>query len=98
MRALDMHQRRTFLAAMAGLLLPPASPVFAADAPAANDTARFLAGMPPADDSPLAPLTKDRNWQQHAGVFNAAFRRVEQGQLARIRAWSGSNITDPRPT
>jgi hypothetical protein len=54
--------------------------------------------MPPADDSPLAPLTKDRNWQQHASVFNAAFQRVEQSQLARIRAWSSSNLTEARPT
>jgi hypothetical protein len=54
--------------------------------------------MPPADGSPLAPLTKDRNWQQHAGVFNAAFQRVEQSQLARIRAWSSSNLTTPQPT
>jgi hypothetical protein len=93
-----MLQRRTIIAAMTGLLLIAASPVRAADTPTPNDTARFLAGMPPADDSPLAPLTKDRNWQQHAGVFNAAFQRVEQSQLARIRAWSSSNITEPRPT
>jgi hypothetical protein len=98
MRALDMHQRRTILAAIAGLLLVAASPVQAADTPTPNDTARFLAGMPPADDSPLAPLSKDRSWQEHARVFNAAFQRVEQSQLARIRAWSSSNITEARPT
>jgi hypothetical protein len=92
-----MHQHRTILAAMAGLLLIAACPVRAADV-SPNDTARFLAGMPPADDSPLAPLTKDRNWQQHASVFNAAFQRVEQSQLARIRAWSSSNLTEARPT
>jgi hypothetical protein len=93
-----MLQRRTIIAATAGLLLLAAAPVRAADTPTPNDTARFLAGMPPADGSPLAPLTKDRNWQQHAGVFNAAFQRVEQSQLARIRAWSSSNLTTPQPT
>src|SRR5712675_3519560 len=98
MRALDMHQRRTILAAIAGLLLVAASPVQAADTPTPNDTARVLAGMPPADDSPLAPLSKDRSWQEHARVFNAAFQRVEQSQLARIRAWSSGNITAARPT
>ncbi len=93
-----MLQRRMILAAAAALLLVAASPVHAADAPSANDTARFLAGMPPADDSPLAALAKDRNWQQHASVFNSAFQRVEQSQLSRIRAWSSSNITEARPT
>ena len=86
------------IAAIAGLLLLAAPPLRAADTVSLNDTARFLAGMPPADESPLAPLTKDRNWQQHASVFNAAFQRVEQSQLARIRAWSSSNLTTARPT
>ena len=86
------------IAAIAGLLLLAAPPLHAADTVSLNDTARFLAGMPPADESPLAPLTKDRNWQQHASVFNAAFQRVEQSQLARIRAWSSSNLTTARPT
>ncbi len=86
------------IAAVAGLLLAAASPVRAADAVSPNDTARFLAGMPPAAESPLAPLTKDRAWQQHASTFDAAFGRVEQTQLARIRAWSSTNLTDARPT
>jgi hypothetical protein len=92
-----MFQRRMILTAMAGLLLVAACPVRAADV-SPNDAARFLAGMPPADESPLAPMTKDRSWQEHARVFNAAFQRVEQSQLARIRAWSSSNITEARPT
>jgi hypothetical protein len=39
----------------------------------ADDTARFLAGMPPSSVSPLAPLTRDPAWQQHARYFNSAF-------------------------
>src|SRR5215471_17295426 len=31
----------------------------------ADDTARFLAGMPPSGASPLVPLTQDPAWQQH---------------------------------
>jgi hypothetical protein len=93
-----MLQRRTFIGAAAGLLLVTAAPGVGAAAPSVNDTARFLAGLPPADDSPLAPLAKDGSWQQHANVFNAAFQRAEQSQLSRIRAWSSSNITAPRPT
>jgi len=86
------------IAAIAGLLLLAAPPLRAADAVSPNDTARFLAGMPPADDSPLAPLTKNHSWQQHASAFNAAFQRVEQSQLARIRAWSDRTLTAPSPT
>jgi len=94
-----MFQRRAILAAAAGLLLLAAAPpAGAADTPSANDTARLLAGLPPAEDSPLAPLTRDRNWQQHAAVFNGAFERVEKAQLSRIRAWSSSNIASYRPT
>jgi hypothetical protein len=93
-----MLQRRTIIAAAASLLFVAAAPAVGTAAPSANDTARFLAGMAPADNSPLAPLTKDRNWQQHASVFNAAFGRAEQSQLARIRAWSSSNLTAVRPT
>ena len=73
-----MIQRRTMIAAMAGLLLAAAAPALAADAASPNDTARFLAGMPPAADSPLAALTKDGSWQQHARAFDSAFQRVDQ--------------------
>ena len=93
-----MLQRRTIIAAAAGLLLAAAAPARAADTATANDTALFLAGMPPAADSPLAPLTKDRAWQQHAHTFDGAFGRLDQGQLARIRAWSSANLTTSRPT
>ncbi len=93
-----MFQRRTIIAAAASLLFVAAAPVCGADTPSPNDTARFLAGMPPAAESPLAPLTKDRAWQQHASAFDSAFGRFEQSQLARIRAWSSSNLTAAQPT
>jgi hypothetical protein len=93
-----MLQRRTIIAAAAGLFLVAAAPVRAADTVSPNDTARFLAGMPPAAESPLAPLTKDHAWQQHARTFDSAFERLEQRQLARIRAWSGSNLAAAPPT
>ena len=92
-----MFQRRTILAAGACLLFAAATPTRAADV-APDDTARFLAGMPPAADSPLTPLTKEGGWNQHARAFDAAFQRVEQAQLARIRAWSSAHLTAARPT
>jgi hypothetical protein len=63
-----------------------------------NDTARYLAGLAPAPESPLTPMTKDGSWQQHANAFNASFQRVEQSQTSKIRAWSSSNLTQARST
>jgi len=34
-----------------------------------NDIARFLAGMPVPENSPLAPLTRDPAWQAHAAFY-----------------------------
>jgi hypothetical protein len=93
-----MLQRKMIIAAAAGLFFVAVAPVRAAETASPNDTARFLAGMPPADDSPLAALTKDRFWQQHAHSFDAAFGRLEHGQLARIRDWSSKNVTAAPPT
>ncbi len=75
-----MLHRRMMITAVAGLLLVAAAPALAADAASPNDTARFLAGLPPAAESPLAPLTEDRAWQQHATTFNSTFERVDQSQ------------------
>jgi hypothetical protein len=93
-----MLQRRTIIAAVASLLLAAAAPVHGAEGPSPNDQARFLAGMPPAAESPLAALAKDRAWQQHASTFDSAFGRFEQSQASRIRAWSSSNLTAAPPT
>jgi len=70
----------------------------AAGAVTANDTARFLAGMPPSADSPLTPLTKDPSWQRHARFFDTAFGQLEQRQLSKIRAWAGAHLAEPRST
>src|SRR5207253_1057057 len=70
----------------------------AADTATADDTAKFLAGMMPSADSPLAPLTKDPAWQRHAKFFDTAFAQLEQRQIAKIRAWSEAHLAAPRPT
>ncbi|MBR0872984.1 hypothetical protein JQ633_21690 [Bradyrhizobium tropiciagri] len=64
----------------------------------ADDTARFLAGMPPSAESPLTPLTRDPAWQRHAKFFDSAFAQLEQRQISRIRAWSDANLAAPKPT
>jgi hypothetical protein len=62
-----------------------------------DDTARFLAGMPPSSGSPLAALTQDPIWQQHTRYFNSAFGNLDKNQFAKIRAWSSAKLTAPRP-
>ena len=69
-----------------------------AEVASADDTARFLAGMPPSAGSPLAPLTKDPNWQQHAKSMDRAFASLEKRQVSRIRNWADANLASPRPT
>jgi hypothetical protein len=57
----------------------------------ADDTARFLAGLPPSANSPLLQLSQDPAAQQHAAAFDAAFGNFEKNQLAKIRAWASAN-------
>src|SRR4051812_46798341 len=48
----------------------------ARDFATANEQARFLAGLPVPKDSPLAPLTDDNAWQQHANELDQAWSRA----------------------
>jgi hypothetical protein len=82
----------------AAMLLAAVLPGRAADTVTANDTARFLAGMAPSAESPLTPLTKDPAWQHHARFLDSAFAQLEQRQLSKIRTWSDTNLSAPRPT
>ena len=84
-----MRQSLKMHAAAAVMLLAAALPARRRHV-TADDTARFLAGMPPSADSPLMPLTKEPAWQRHAKFFDNAFGQLEQRQLSKIRAWSES--------
>jgi hypothetical protein len=91
-----MLQRRTLIAAAAALCLVVSVPAHAGDV-APNDIARFLAGLPPADDSPLAALSKEKVWQDHAHTFDMSFTSAEQN-INSVRAWSSANVTTAQPT
>ena len=93
-----MLQALKVTAAASLMTLAAALPAGAAGAVSADDTAKFLAGMQPSAESPLAPLTKDPSWQRHARFFDNAFGQLEQRQLSRIRVWSDANLAAPRPT
>jgi hypothetical protein len=93
-----MNKLSLVTAVVAGFLSFAIGPAAAVDAVSADDTARFLAGMPPSAGSPLVPLTKDANWQRHAAAMDKAFAEIEKRQLAKIRSWSGEHLTSPKPT
>ena len=63
-----------------------------------DDTVRFIAGLQPSAASPLAPLTRDESWQQHARFFDRAFGELDRTQLSKVRAWTKTHLRAPRPT
>jgi hypothetical protein len=63
-----------------------------------DDSARFLAGLRPAPDSPLAALAKDPAWQQHASRFNSLFGEEDRAHLSRIRVFSKERLIQPHDT
>ncbi|HWX57581.1 hypothetical protein [Bradyrhizobium sp.] len=86
------------LALAAGLVLLLVTARASAEVVTADDTARFLAGMQPSANSPLAPLTSAPAWQRHARFFDNAFAELERHQLSKIHAWTDANLAAPRPT
>ncbi|MBV9999927.1 MAG: hypothetical protein JO015_12550 [Verrucomicrobia bacterium] len=70
--------------------VPPAgvvAPVAPQSKTSFADVARYLAGLPVPETSPLAPLTRDPQWIAHANAMNSAFATLEQRQFANIRQW-----------
>src|SRR5262249_8200793 len=95
-----MHRRlRLTISALLvlNLLICAVPPGRAADG-SADDNARILAGLEPRSDVPLAKLTREPGWRQHARSFDAAWKSLEARQLSKIRVWSATNITKPQKT
>jgi len=59
-----------------------------------NDVARFLAGMPMSENSPLAPLTRDPAWQRHAAFFEEQFTKLNVRQLQKLHAWQETYLPE----
>ena len=72
------------------------APAHSADA-TADDTAKFLAGLPVSSGSPLEPLTQTPAWKAHARNFDGAFASFEKRQSSKIREWSDANLKSPKP-
>ena len=65
-----------------------------------NDIARFLAGMPLPENSPLAPLTRDPAWQEHSAFFEKEFTKLNLRELGKLHAWEETyfpEATQPIP-
>ena len=89
-----MKTGRHLIAHIVSLFLVLAACV--AQEPTADDQARFLAGMP-VRNSPLATLSLDRSWADHAAEFDKAWRELDARQLRKIREWSGTFLGDAAP-
>src|SRR5205809_3117043 len=64
-------------------IAPRALPIVAGP----NYIARFLAGMPVPENSPLAPLTRDPAWQEHSAFFEKEFTKLNLRELGKLHAW-----------
>lgn len=85
-------------AVVAALLVTACATVSrAAGAASPNDTARFLAGLPPGVNSPLAALAVTPRWQRHAANMDTAWTAFEKRQVTRIRVWAAAKLNAPRP-
>jgi len=74
------------------------APARSAETSTPNDTARFLAGLPPAAGSPLASLAKSPAWEQHARDFDSIFGQTDKNRLSKIRAFSQQRLTEKQQT
>src|SRR6266513_4379913 len=59
-----------------------------------NDVARFLAGMPVPEGSPLAPLMRDPAWQAHAAFFEEQFSKLHLRQLQELHGWQATYLPE----
>jgi len=83
------------------LFLAAASLSFAQSTPTPDDQARFLAGLPPQEGSPLFELAQRGEFARHAKGLDAAWEDVEKRQLGAIRSWMQETlpqlVADPTP-
>ena len=90
---------RTIVAILTTFMLAlSAAPVRSFEPTTADDTARFLAGLSPSSNSPLAALTKDPAWPSHARYFDSIFAREESTHLFKVREFSKKYLTDKQDT
>ena len=75
-----------------------AAPTRGSATASADDTARFLAGLPLSSNSPLAAFANDPAWLAHAHNLDSVFAREESFQLSKVREFSKKYLTDKHNT
>ena len=61
----------------------------------ADDTARFLAGMPGNPGSPFADLEKSDAWKDHRSRLDSAWHRAEGSLIAGLHEFGKAELSDP---
>jgi hypothetical protein len=79
------------------LLMLGAARAQSSEASTADATARFLAGLPPSSNSPLAVLTKNPAWRSHVRYFDQIFEK-QSAQLSKVREFSKEYLADKHDT
>ncbi len=79
-------------ALLAGVLALTTAPARSAGTASPDDTAHFLAGLPLAPNSPLAALTNDPQWAQHARSFDSIFAQEDRATLSKVRAFAAARL------
>jgi hypothetical protein len=59
---------------------------------AADDTARFLAGMPGTKDSPFAELENEAAWKEHRDLVDEAWRKADGDLLQGLREFQAQEL------
>ena len=80
------------------LLTLSAAPTRSSEPVTADDTARFLAGLPVSSNSPLAAFARDPVWLSHARNLNSIFAREESVQLSKVREFSEKYLPEKHDT
>lgn len=57
-----------------------------------EDRARFLAGLPLPENSPLRHLTTSRHYQKHRQAMDRFWKRVQEESVDRMRIWRRNRI------
>jgi hypothetical protein len=63
----------------------------------ADDTAKFLAGLPTSAGSPLTAYEAENFWKQHQRGFDGAYDGLEKRQFSKIRIWASKNLPEQKP-
>lgn len=71
---------------------PAPRPFYHVDGPAANDSARFLAGMPGRKDGGFAKFEQAAPWQDYSKEFAAKWNDLQTGQITAVREFQKREI------